>query len=81
MTLRELVFLGLGGWFPGGFMGGPAQEAGWIEKELAEFFLLVWGSGASMLPGSCMLHELVFFTGEHWFLPNAHCIFLGCSDV
>ena len=27
-------------------MGDPVQEAGWIEKELAEFFLSVKGAAA-----------------------------------
>ena len=35
MTLWEMDLLGQGGWFPGGCMGGPVQEAGWIVKELA----------------------------------------------
>ena len=35
MTLWKTSLLGLGGRLPGECRGVPAQEAGWIEKELA----------------------------------------------
>ena len=47
MTLWEIDLLGQGGRLPGGCMGCPVQEAGWIEKELAEGGI----NGTSTLPG------------------------------